>query len=90
MCDQDLPTSLFTEATNIVVYIHNRNLHAILGDKTLEEAFTGEKPEVGNLKIFGFLVYIHVTNERRMKMEPSRVSYSETSKAYRIYVLGQR
>ena len=29
------------------------------------------KPEVGHLRIFGFLVYIHVPKEKRMKLEPS-------------------
>jgi hypothetical protein len=40
-------------------------------------------------------VYIHVPKEKRTKMEPSGkkgvfVGYNENSKAYRIYVLGQR
>ena len=69
--------------------------HAILKDKTLEEFFTGSKPEVGYLRIFGCPIYIHVPKEKRTKMEPSVnmgvfVGYNESSKAYRIYVLGQR
>ena len=40
-------------------------------------------------------MYIHVPKEKRSKMEPSGkkgifVGYSETSKAYRIYILGHR
>ena len=75
--------------------MQNRSPHAILGDKTPEEAFTGKKPEVGHLRIFKCLVDIHVPKEKRTKMEPSGkkgifVGYSETSKAYRIYILGQR
>jgi hypothetical protein len=40
-------------------------------------------------------MYIHVPTEKRTKMEPSGkkgvfVGYSGNSKAYRIYVLGQR
>jgi hypothetical protein len=40
-------------------------------------------------------VYIHVPKEKRTKMEPSGkkgvfLGYSGNSKAYRIYVLGQR
>ena len=66
-----------------------------MGDKTPEEAFIGEKAEVGHLRIFGCLVYIHVPKEKRTKMEPSGkkgtfVGYSEIAKAYHIYVLGQR
>jgi hypothetical protein len=66
-----------------------------LGNKTLEEVFTGKKLGVSHLKIFGCLVYIHVPTEKRTKLEPSRkkgtfVGYSETSKAYRIYIPEQR
>ena len=95
MCDLDLPSSLWVVATNKTVYIQNRSPHAVLGDKTLEEAFTSEKPEVGHLRIFSCPMYIHVTKENRTKMDPSGkkgtfVDYSETAKAYRIYVPRQR
>ena len=77
------------------MYIQNRCPHAILKGKTPEEFFSGIKPEVGHLRIFGCHVYIHVPKEKRTKMEPSgkkgiSVGYSENSKAYRIYVPGQR
>jgi hypothetical protein len=45
--------------------------HAILKDKTPEEVFSGIKPEVGHLRIFGCSVYIHVPKEKGTKMEPS-------------------
>ena len=62
---------------------------------TLEEAFIGEKPKIGHLRIFECPVYIHVPRERRTKLEPSGkkgvfVGYSESAKAYRIYIPGQR
>jgi hypothetical protein len=58
MFDQDLPNSLWEEATSTAMYIQNRCPHAILKDKTLEEIFSGIKPEVRHLRIFGCLVYI--------------------------------
>jgi hypothetical protein len=65
-----------------------------LKEKTPEEVLSGIKPEVGNLRIFGCPVYIHVPKEKRTKMEPSGkkgvfVGYSENSKDYIIYVSGQ-
>jgi hypothetical protein len=47
------------------------------------------------LRIFGNPVYIHIPKEKRTKQEPSRkkgtfVGYTETSKAYRIYIPGQK
>jgi hypothetical protein len=93
MFNQHLPNSLWVESTSTTVYIQNRCPHATLKDKTPEEVFSGIKTELGNLKIFGCPMYIHVPKEKRKKMEPSRkkgvfVGYNENSKAYRIYVLG--
>jgi hypothetical protein len=69
--------------------------HRILEDKTPEEAFTGVKPEVSHFRIFGCPIYIHVPIEKRTKLEPSNrkglfVGYSETSKAYRVFIPDQR
>ena len=95
MFDQDLPKCLWVEATGTTVYIQNRCPHAILEDKTPEEAFSGKKPEVGHLRVFGCPVYIHVPKDKQTKMKPSGkkgifVGYSESSKAYMIYVSGQK
>ena len=51
------------------------------------------KPKFSHLRIFGFLVYIHVPKEKRTKLDPSGrkgvfVGYSDTSKAFRIYFPG--
>ena len=95
MHDLNLPTSIWAEAIGTAIYVQNRCPHFILGEKTPEEKFTGVKPAVGHLRILGCPVYIHVPKEKRSKMEPSGkkgilVGYSETSKAYRIYIPGQR
>jgi hypothetical protein len=57
--------------------------------------FTGKKPEVRHLKIFGCPVFIHIPKEKRNKLDPSGkkgifVGYCEVSKAFRIYILGHR
>jgi hypothetical protein len=93
--DQNIPMFLWIKASNTIVYIHNISPHQILEDKTLEEAFIEVKLEVNHLRIFGCIVYIHVPKEKRTELEPSRkegtfVGYRETSKYYRIYILGQR
>jgi transposase InsO family protein len=95
MYDQNLPLSLWAEAASTAVYIQNRCPHKALEEKTPEEVFTGKKPSVDHLRIFGSPVYIHIPKEKRTKLEPSGkkgtfVGYSETSKAYRIYVPGQK
>ena len=91
--DQDLPMHLWEEVARTAVYVQNRISHSALGFKTPKEMFTGKKPEVSHLKIFGCLVYIHVPKEKRTKLDPSGkkgifVGYCEVSKAFRIYILG--
>lgn len=86
MHDQNLHTSFWVESSKIVVYIQNRCSHSILDNKTPEETFTGTKLDISHLRIFGFPIYIHITKEKRTKLEPSGksgifVRYSETSKA---------
>ena len=89
--DQGLPMYLWAEAARTEVYVHNRISHSTLGNKTLEEMFTKENPEVSHLNIFGCPVYIHILKEKRSKLDPSGkkglfVGYSEQSKSYRIYI----
>jgi transposase InsO family protein len=91
--DQDLPMYLWEEATKTTVYVQNRLSHSALGFKTLEEMFSGKKPEVSHLKIFGCLVFVHIPKEKRTKLDPSGkkgifVGYCEVSKAFRVYIPG--
>jgi transposase InsO family protein len=89
--DQGLPLFLWAEACNTAVYLQNTSPHRALGNVTPDEAFTGQKPQVGHLRIFGCVTYSFIPKELRKKMEPTAekgifVGYSETSKAYRIYI----
>ena len=91
--DQDLPMHLWVEAARTIVYVQNKVSHSALGFITPEEMYTGKKPEVSHLKIFGCLVYVHILKEKRTKLDPSGkkgifVGYREVSKAFKIYILG--
>ena len=77
------------------MYIQTKSPHAILGEKTLEEVFTKKKRAVDHMRIFGTPVYVHVPKEKRAKLEPSGkkgifVGCGDCSKAYLIYIPGQR
>ena len=63
---------LWDESYGTTVYVQNKIPHQRLGDITLEEAFTKEKPKISNLSIFRCLVYIHVPWEKRMKLDALR------------------
>lgn len=92
---QGLPLFLWAEAYNTAIYLLNRSPHKSLGDLTPEEAFFGEKPQLTHLRIFGCVTYSQVAKEKRTKLDPTAekgifVGYSETSKAYRIYISSLR
>ena len=67
--DQDLPMCLWAEATKTTVYVQNRLSHSALGFKAPKEMFFGKKPEVSHLKIFGCPVFVHISKEKRTKLD---------------------
>ena len=91
--DQDLPMHLWVEEIRKTVYVENRLSHHALGFKNPEEMYTGKKPKVIHLTIFGCPVYFHIPKEKRTKLDHSGkkgifFGYCEVSKAFRIYILG--
>jgi hypothetical protein len=80
--DQGLLLFLWAEACYTAVYLQNRSPHKAVGSMT---------PEVGHFRIFGCTTYSYVPSKKRTKLEPMAergifVGYSETSKAFRIYL----
>jgi transposase InsO family protein len=55
--DEGMPLFLWDEACYTVVYMHNKSPHMVVGSMTPAEAFSGKKPEVGQLQIFGYITY---------------------------------
>ena len=89
--NQGLPLFLWAKAYRTTVYIQNRCPHIALGRKTAEKVFTGTRPDVSHIRIFGSVCYCHVHADNRKKLDPSGekgllVEYNETSKAYRVYI----
>ena len=73
------------------IYIQNRCPHTALGRKTREEVFTGTRPDVSHLRIFGSVCYCHIHADTRKKLDPFGekgllVVYNETSKARIVFM----
>ena len=88
--DQCLPIKLWAEACNTVVYVQNPCPHRVLGMSTPEETFSGKKPDISHLNIFGSPVYIHVTKDARKTLKPTAevgifVGYTDTPHNYHVY-----
>ena len=73
-----------------MVFLQNHCPHWILGMSTLEEAFTGKKPDVSYFKFFGSSLYVHVRKDARKKIEPTTkigifLGYTDTPHNYWVY-----
>lgn len=58
---------------------------------THEEAYSGKKPDLSHLRIFGANVYMHVTKDARKKLEPTAkvgifVGYTDMPHNYHVYL----
>ena len=81
---------LWAEACNTAVYVQNRCPHRVVVMSTPEEAFTGKKPDISHLNIFGSSIYIHVIKDTKNKLEPTVevgifVGYTKTPHNYRVF-----
>ena len=68
----------------------NKTPIAAVHDVTPEEKYTGRKPDLSHLKVFGCIAYVHVPDELRRKLDPKAekcifVGYSLEQKGYKCY-----
>jgi hypothetical protein len=66
---QGLGLEFWGEAVNTVVYIKNRCPTKVLDSKTPQEAWSGRKPNVSHLRVFGCKAFACDPNEKRTKLE---------------------
>ncbi|CAL0316802.1 unnamed protein product [Lupinus luteus] len=83
-----LPKNLWAEAVATAAYILNRCPTKRLKDKTPEEAWSGIKPNVKHLRIFGSFCYKHTPYEKRKKLDDKGVKLIfvgyHTTGAYKV------
>lgn len=87
--EADFSYKLWAEAVNLAVYIINRSYTSALKLTTPEEAWTGVKPDLSQLKIFGCDVMMHVPKQKRTKWSPKSIQmkflgYESGTKGYRL------
>ena len=64
-----LSYEFWPEAVAVAVYLKNRLPHRAVTGKTPEEAFTGIKPDVSHLRVFGCDAYVLVPEGERRKLD---------------------
>ncbi|CAH9135713.1 unnamed protein product [Cuscuta epithymum] len=92
MFEKDLPKQFWAEAVNTAVYLLNRISTKSLDNKTPYEAWSGYKPKLDHLRVFGSPCYTHVPDVKRDKLDARAVvgifiGYSSITKGYRVFSL---
>jgi hypothetical protein len=67
--DAELGQELWAEAVGTTCYLVNRSPSSTLDDKTPHEIWTGKKPSLEHLRVFGCDAYVHVPKENRSKLD---------------------
>ncbi|KAJ0522195.1 putative RNA-directed DNA polymerase [Helianthus annuus] len=84
-----MPKKFWSEAVSTAAYLINRCPSSAIQMKTPMEMWSGTKPEYEDLKVFGSLVYSHVSDD---KLDPRSqkcvmLGYTEGVKGYRLWRL---
>ncbi|WJZ86304.1 hypothetical protein VitviT2T_005772 [Vitis vinifera] len=92
--EKKLPKLLWAEAVNTSVYLLNRLPTKSVQSKTPIEAWSGVKPSVKHMKVFGSFCYLHVPSVKKGELDEKAekgvfVGYVAESKGYRIYSLNR-
>ena len=62
-----LGQEFWVEAVDTACYLVNRSPSSALDDKTPQEVWTGKKPSLSHLTVFGCDAYVHVPKKKRTK-----------------------
>ena len=85
-----LPDKYWAEAVECAAYIRNRlPTSALTERKTPFEMWSGRKPNLSHLKVFGCMAYAHIPDSQRNKLDKKAVKlqfvgYAIQSKGYRL------
>ncbi|MCO5610627.1 hypothetical protein L7F22_064866 [Adiantum nelumboides] len=85
----NLPKLYWAKAVNTSVHLMNMSPTEALTRLTREEAYSGIKPNVSTLKVFGCVAYMHIPDEKRRKLDVKSercvfTGYDMYSKGYRL------
>lgn len=87
---KNIPKRFWPEAVRWTVYLLNRCPTLTVKNKTPEEAWSGHKPSVSHLRVFGCIGHVHILDAKRSKLEDKSckcifLGTSDESKGYRMY-----
>jgi transposase InsO family protein len=65
LSESKLPTSLWADAAKAFVYVHNRTPSHSRGFKSPYKLWSGQKPSVSHLRVWGCRAYVHLQKDQR-------------------------
>lgn len=85
-----LPLTMWGEAVRHTVYIINRLPTRALSGQTPFEAWTGDKPDVGHIRVFGCLSHMRIPSAHTKKLDDRSMQVVNLgkelgTKAYRLF-----
>jgi hypothetical protein len=85
-----LGKELWVEAVGTACYLVNRSPSSVLDEKTPQEVWTGKKPSLTHLKVFGCDAYVHVPKENMSKLDKKVekcifIGYKDGLKGYKLW-----
>lgn len=90
LADAQLPKRFWAEALETATYLRNRSPAKSLDQMTPFEAWTGRRPDIRHLRVFGCTAYAHIPRDERGKLDSKTrtcwlMGYGDTTKGYRLY-----
>lgn len=87
---KNMPKEFWAEAVACAVYLSNLSPTRSVRGITPYEAWSGRKPNVSHLRVFGSIVYANVPKERRTKLDDKSekfvfIGYNTNSKGYKLF-----
>ena len=85
-----MPKEFWAEAVDCAIYLSNRSPTRSVWGKTPQEAWSGRKPGISHLKVFGSIAYAQVPKQKRSKLDDRSekyvfIGYDSRSKGYKLY-----
>eukprot|EP00253_Pinus_taeda_P004464 PITA_04464 len=86
---RSIPNKFWAEAVFTAIYLLNRSPTQAVKGKTHEEVWSGRKPKISHLKVFGSIAYVWIPAAKRSKLDSKSqklmmTGYSDHHKAYRL------
>lgn len=87
LVNANLPYSFWAEALSTATFLRNRSPTKAVCGMTPHEAWTGEKPRVDGLRVFGCQAFVHVPKDERKKLDSKSrkcilLGHGTTTKGY--------